>query len=201
MEANAKFERLVAVEPDVTTSGRWWFRCDCGTIKSIRATHVTAKAIRSCGCLNREAATARRLIHGQSHTALYLVWQMIISRCENPTVVGYDNYGGRGIRICDQWRDSFETFSKDIGLRPTPYHSIDRINTDGNYEPGNCRWATRAEQARNTRRNHNITWDGQTLCLVDWAKKLGIKRETLARRFDNGWSVARAMTTPTRKRT
>jgi hypothetical protein len=109
----------------------------------------------------------------------------MIARCENPREPCYPNYGGRGIRICERWRARFAAFLSDMGERPMG-HSIERINNEGDYEPGNCRWATTAEQARNNRRNVRITHDGETLCVQDWAKRTGIDRRTLLWRLRNG---------------
>jgi len=108
-------------------------------------------------------------------------------------------YAGRGITVCDRWRDSFVAFYEDMGPKPSPAHSLDRIDNDKGYEPGNCRWATRTEQMRNTRANRWITFAGETLTLADWSERLGIHKETLTRRLET-WSVEEAMTRPVRGR-
>jgi hypothetical protein len=119
------------------------------------------------------------------------------ARCENTNTRSYPNYGGRGISVCTRWRDSFETFLADMGPRPSSTHSIDRIDNEGNYEPGNCRWATVDIQANNKRRTIVLTFDGRTQPLTAWASEVGIARDTLnARLRSYGWDVERALTTP-----
>ncbi len=141
-----------------------------------------------------------RAMAGQrfSRTAEYRAWEHMKNRCYRPTVPGYKNYGGRGIRVCDRWlgEDGAANFLADMGPRPSAKHSVDRIDNDGDYTPENCRWATRAEQSRNRRRNVMLTHDGLTMCVADWADRLGIKRATLQIRVRRGWSVARMLTTP-----
>lgn len=114
----------------------------------------------------------------------------------NPRDQSFQNYGGRGISVCDRWRDSFEAFYADMGGRPTARHSIERIDNDGHYEPGNCRWAEIRDQLRNRRTNHVLTHLGQTLTVTDWAALIGIAATTLTARLDRGWSVEEALTTP-----
>jgi len=115
------------------------------------------------------------------------------SRCNNPKNKGYCNYGGRGIIVCARWV-SFETFFTDMGERPSPKHSIDRIDNDGNYEPSNCRWATKTQQARNRRSNTLITWQGQRLSRAEWAEKTGIGESTIKMRLRSGWPIELALT-------
>lgn len=119
-------------------------------------------------------------------------------RCHNPNSPAFDRYGGRGIRVCERWRDSFANFFTDMGPRPTPKHSLDRIDNSGNYKPENCRWATDVEQAQNMRKNRFLTHDGRTLCASEWARVIGVKPGTLERRLNAGWSVERALTEPLR---
>lgn len=127
----------------------------------------------------------------------YRVWAGMKVRCANPKSQDWHRYGGRGIAVCDRWRDSFENFYADMGPRPSSKHSIDRIDSDGNYEPANCRWATSKEQANNWKtRNRRITHNGETLSIPEWAERLGITRESLRDRLDAGWSVSDALTTP-----
>jgi hypothetical protein len=117
--------------------------------------------------------------HGLSRIPEYHVWDNIKSRCYDPANKCYSNYGARGIRVCPAWIDSFATFFSDMGSRPSPKHSIERIDNDGDYEPQNCRWATSREQARNRTTNRFITHNGETRCLADWAEFAGIKIGTL----------------------
>jgi hypothetical protein len=135
--------------------------------------------------------------HGMTETPEFRAWAAIKSRCYNENVTGYPDWGGRGITMCDEWRDSFETFIAYVGKRPSPKHSIDRYpNNDGNYEPGNVRWATRVEQCNNRRSSRFIEFKGQTFTLTQWADKLGFKEGTLTMRFKRGWTVEAAFTTP-----
>jgi hypothetical protein len=130
----------------------WLCRCDCGEEKSVPATHLRSGASTSCGCVGH----ARK--HGQSggtkgtvRSAEYETWHLMIQRCSNPKASGYENYGGRGIAVCQRWLESFEAFLVDMGPKPTPKHSIEREKNDLGYEPGNCHWATSKEQGRNKR--------------------------------------------------
>ena len=127
----------------------WLLKCDCGT--KVKALHgnVMSGRTQACGCLQRE----RIVKHGRHGSTEYKSWHMMIQRCTNSNGPEWHNYGGRGITVCARWRRSFPNFFKDMGLKPSPKHSIDRINNDGNYTPGNCKWSTPKEQANNMRRN------------------------------------------------
>ena len=134
--------------------------------------------------------------HGQQHP-LYTLWAQMLNRCNSPTARGYQRYGGRGIRVCKRWSESFLECVADSGPRPSNRDTLDRYpNNDGNYEPGNVRWATPAEQSRNKRSNHLITFNGKTLCLTDWANEIGTTINVLRTRITLGWSVEKMLTTP-----
>jgi hypothetical protein len=133
-------------------------------------------------------------------TPEYRAWSAMKLRCANPNNEQYHNYGGRGITVCDRWRQSFAAFLVDMGPRPSPRHSIDRIDNNGNYEPGNCRWATSREQNRNRRNNIVLTHDGRTMCLADWARELGVPRGTLLARYRDGQPPDRICSRETTKR-
>lgn len=123
----------------------------------------------------------------------YNTWIGMIHRCHRPTSPSYPLYGARGIRVCERWH-STENFFQDMGPRPSKNHSLDRINNDGNYEPGNCRWATAKEQANNTRHNVHLELSGVKQTIGEWAKKLGMDSRTIRERLNRGWSVERALT-------
>jgi len=127
----------------------------------------------------------------------YVIWCLMKDRCFNPNAESYKLYGGRGIRVCDEWNVSFDAFFAHIGPRPTTEHQIDRIDNNKGYEPGNVRWATRKEQCRNRRSNRLITCNGQTKTLAEWAEVSGIDRKTISDRIDvSGWSPEQALSTP-----
>jgi len=132
----------------------------------------------------------------KTHPIEYCAWRGMRKRCRNPNNADWARYGGRGISICERW-DSFANFFADMGLKPSPKHSLDRINPNGNYEPENCRWATAMEQANNRAdKNKKFTLDGITLTQSEWARRIGITRHSLRDRLNNGWTIERALKTP-----
>ena len=200
-----RFGRLVVVgraDPPSNKRGcaMWHCRCDCGNEKDINSFYLRNGDTRSCGCLQRERTVESHTSHGGSKSRLYRVWVGMIQRCENQRTTDYADYGGRGIKICEEWHDfkTFRQWAERTGYRDEL--TIDRIDVNEGYNPVNCRWATIAEQARNKRNNINITYHGVTRCLGDWATTLGIGWTTLWRRiFKLGWDVERAFTMPVQK--
>ena len=177
----------------------WLCRCDCGNEAAVRVGSLRSGHTKSCGCLGTERRKAN-IVHGGCRTPGYSSWNNMIRRCHIEHSHAYRHYGGRGIVVCERWRTSFWNFISDMGQRPTPKHSIDRIDNDGNYEPGNCRWAMAADQAKNTRSNKVIAIDGRTQCLSAWAEEAGIRYGTLRRRLSLGWSISDALAKKTRKK-
>lgn len=159
--AGQRFGRLLVLEYLRTVKKRthWLCHCDCGTDKVVTGGALRRGITLSCGCLRREQLTARSTSHGATVGSMrggarrpeYTCWGHVVQRCTNEKNRSWPHYGGRGIRICDEWRNSFEAFLEYVGPKPSPSHSIDRINVDGHYEPGNVRWATASEQSSNRR--------------------------------------------------
>lgn len=177
---------------------QWLCCCECGTEKSIFTGNLSGGKTKSCGCFRDDQASKKSRTHGLTKTAEYKVWAGIKRRCLNKSEKSYNDYGARGITICKRWSDSFEAFLEDVGPRPSPQHTIERIDNEKGYEPNNCRWATRDEQAVNKRNNRRITFLGVTRVLAEWARLTGIHRATIEYRLDHGWSVEHTLTTPAR---
>ena len=200
-----RFGRLVVVgraDPPVNKRGnaRWHCHCDCGRECDVIGSCLRCGHTASCGCLRKERALAANTTHGQTGSRLYRIWYNMRTRCENPHGTHYDNYGGRGISVCEEWHDfaNFMQWAERTGYRENL--TLDRIDANEGYNPVNCRWVTMREQNRNRRNNANITYHGVTRCLSDWAVTLGINEVTLRSRIRYGWDVERAFTTPVRQR-
>lgn len=133
--------------------------------------------------------------HGMSQHPLWSVWRGMKERCLDENNKRFSDYGGRGIKICQRWLDSFQAFVEDMGDRPAG-HQLDRIDNDGNYEPGNCKWSTRSEQMLNRRNNHILEYRGERLTVSQWSEKLGMTFTALATRIRRGWTVEEAIETP-----
>lgn len=167
-------------------------QCRCGAEVVVRKSHLTTGETVSCGCWNSD----KMYKHGMVFSPTYASWAAMKDRCSNPKNKNWKRYGGRGITIAPEWND-FTRFVQDMDERPTQFHTLDRINNDGNYEPGNCKWSLPAEQARNTSRTRLYTWNGKSQILADWAKETGINESALYHRINNlGWSIERAVTEP-----
>lgn len=181
----------------------WFCLCDCGSSVDVEACNLRQGRQVSCGCHRAEVTTARSLRHGHARrdceTAEFKVWMGIIKRCCNVKDHNYMKYGARGITICDAWRHDYPAFLRAVGRRPTPEHSIERIDNGGNYEYGNVRWATRKEQGRNKRNNRLITFNGETKPVSQWAEEMGIQSKLIYGRLYKGWSPDRALTESVRR--
>ena len=197
-----KYNRLTPVEflgSDGRGHGLWKCVCDCGSANVIAVTARLRNGYKkSCGCLQREVRSTSHFKHGHAATISreYNIWSGIKSRCLNPSALYFHRYGGRGISICSRWRESFSSFLEDMGRAPSDQHSIDRINNDGNYDPSNCRWATRKQQGRNTRKNRIVAINGKDMVFSEACEVYGIHWATAISRIKSGWSPEKAFMTP-----
>jgi len=198
------FNRLTVIkrtQNDKNRTTRWICKCICGNISIVRGTSLKNGRTQSCGCLNREyLAKKRTKIYNLSKTPEYAAWGSMLNRCFNPKNKAFKNYGGRGIAVCEEWKTNFLTFYCQMGERPSPKHSIDRIDNESDYTLNNCRWATQTEQANNNRRNFRITLHDWTMNLNQWATFVGMSRYTLQTRLRSDWPPAKAIFQPVRYR-
>lgn len=200
-----RFGRLTAGDAILKKGKRatfWHIKClcDCGKESEPRYQYLVSGHTKSCGCLNREKLLAASTTHGGSkHDTEYHIWASIIARCENKNHEAFHRYGGRGIKVCERWRNSYAAFREDVGARPVG-HSLDRYpDQNGNYEPGNVRWATSVQQNNNRRDNTILEFNGKRQTIADWGRELGIRLATLRQRYSAyGWSVEKTLTTPVR---
>ena len=174
---------------------RWLCRCECGNEVTVSGGDLRTGKAHSCGCWRKERMENLNKIHGHKKDRLYNIWARMKQRCENPKLHDYRHYGGRGIAVCDEWQ-SFEPFynwAMSNGYRDDL--TIDRIDVNGNYEPSNCRWATMRVQANNKRRNHLITFNGETHTIAEWSRITGINKSTIRNRIAlYGWNTEKALT-------
>lgn len=170
----------------------WVCKCSCGQEKLAVAQALTRGEYKSCGC---SKYANPRIKHGLSKSKEYYIWNGMVGRCHRENSQGYHLYGGRGISVCAEWRDSFDNFIADMGMRPTPSHSIDRIDVNGNYEKSNCRWATSKEQAANRRDNIVLTYKGKTTKFLDLysAEPRAVPVNIARDRIRNGWAIDYAL--------
>lgn len=212
VEPNVKIHHLTLLR--VVTQHRrkdkrkWLCRCVCGKEIEVAEIQLAHNRKKSCGCQHRYLFGSYNpsYKHGLTETSgkkqpdEVAIYHGMVGRCLNPRDKGYDNYGGRGIKVAEEWLgvEGMKRFLAYVGPRPSKKHSIDRYpNNDGNYEPGNVRWATQVEQARNTRQNRLLTHEGVTLCAQEWSERLGFTgKNTLRNRLDRGWTVEQALTVP-----
>lgn len=208
-----RHERLVvtgpAPRPIGKTSGNYWYvKCDCGKELILSSSEFNRKTRYSCGCYARERASLsayyQHLKHGKTGTRLYGIWCAMIRRCENEACKEYPLYGGRGIAVCEQWRNdysSFEAWAIEHGYNngaPRGQCTIDRKDVNGNYNPENCRIVSQKEQTRNKRNNRFLTYKGETKTVSEWAEIYGMNPATLYSRLSYGWEIERCLTQPLR---
>lgn len=197
-----RFGRLTVLRRDLARNvggAHWACSCDCGVEITALSSNLRSGDIRSCGCFRREEARRRRLKHGAKSrgrvTPEWRAWQLMIRRCCSRSNKAYQNYGGRGIKVCDRWRANFQAFLDDVGPRPSPHHSLDRYpDNDGDYEPTNVRWATHTQQQRNKRRTAIISLDGVTMALIEAIEQRGLSyRCVYSRLRDRGYELHAAL--------
>lgn len=201
--------KLVVVERDKTVDSpraHWRCQCDCGNTCVVSGTSLRRGDTKSCGCLVKEAARQNiqkaidsaaniHRTHGMSNTKAFRIWSHMIERCQ-----AKDSYVRRGIKVCDEWLNSFEAFYEHVGDRPTPKHQLDRIDNDQGYKPGNVRWVLPKVNARNKSDNHMLTFAGETRCLAEWADLKDVTASALYWRIQKGWTPDKALHTPVRQK-
>jgi hypothetical protein len=168
----------------------WVARCACGKQITTTSSSLSTGNTASCGCARQK--------HGKTRTSEWSIWQTMLQRCLNPNATSYEDYGGRGITVCEKWRADFSAFLQDVGPRPSPRHSLDRIDANKNYEPGNVRWATPSEQALNKRTTRFLEVDGVRKTLHEWSAITGVGYTTMRERIRRGWSASRVVTDTTK---
>lgn len=181
-------------------------KCDCGSEKVTRRNYLFSGTTTSCGCYRKSVCWQNRSSHretirnayGRVNSPEYAAWASMKDRCFNSNHRAYHNYGGRGIKVCDEWVNSFETFLQDVGRRPSARHSLERVDNEIGYLSSNVVWATQADQDNNKRTNRIIEFGGETRTLTQWATLQGMSKETLHSRLKAGWGVEKALTTPPR---
>lgn len=181
-----RFGRLLVSQ--YVGGGLWRCVCDCGATSQVLTSNLKKGNSTSCGCKRRETSFK----HGMSGSRVFSVWRSMIQRCHNPKDRSFHNYGGRGIRVCDEWRESFSQFIADMGARPEGY-DLDRIDNDKGYGPDNCRWVSRQRNLNNRRNNRVIEFRGKSQTIAQWASELGMNYRTLNNRINRGWPISRAL--------
>lgn len=205
IKVDQAFDYLTVLsEPAIGKAGKSEVRCrcKCGKELTVRTGSLLSGNTKSCSCLQKEKVRTKNLKHGYNvrggRSEEYSIWANMCSRCTQNNEANR-NYVGRGIKVCDRWLNSFADFLADMGHRPGPDYSIDRIDNDGDYTPDNCRWATIDQQSRNKRSNRRLTLGGQTMLMTDWAARLGISMSALHGRLRK-WPLDVALTRPPQKR-
>ncbi len=204
--AGQKFGRLTVISyAGIDSRGYsvWKCECDCGTLRDFTSHSLKKGHTRSCGCLRKDKFLERITRHGHAPSSgsspEYNAWNNMLRRCNRENHPEYHLYGGRGIKVCERWT-AFGNFLIDVGVRPSPRHSIHRIDNNLGYTPDNVKWATPSEQQNGRNNNNRISFNGKTQTLTQWAIETGIHYVTLHYRLKRGWSVTKALTTPLQKR-
>lgn len=183
-----KLETIKYIGKNGTKQSWWECRCDCGNTKNVRASDLKRGKTKSCGCIQEEFVSNLNKTHGLTGEPLYTVWQNIKARCYNENNPRYEDWGGRGVKMCDEWKDDFESFySWALGNGYKDGLSIERIDNNGNYEPGNCCWIPNKKQASNTRKNKFVEINGVRNTMAGWAEHYGIDKVLVYKRKYKGW--------------
>lgn len=192
-----KFDSFVFIGKKKSRIQRWLCRCDCGTERvAYRGNLLKKNGNKACSKCANIGKSPQNKTHGMSKSREFSIWLVMKKRCYNKKFKYYFNYGGRGISVCSRWIDSFQNFLADMGECPEGM-TLERKNVDGDYEPLNCKWATRKEQGRNTRSNRLLTLKGETLCVSEWSERTGLEAATIKARIDvYGYSIEDALTKP-----
>jgi hypothetical protein len=196
-----RFGRLVVLRREgknISEQATWRCLCDCGKETVVAGITLRKKIVVSCGCYHAEVTKKLFTTHGHSQTGIYRSYKEMVRRCTKPGHIEWATYGGRGIKVCERWM-VLENFIADMMATWKEGLSIDRINPDGDYCPENCRWATSIEQNNNKRNNVRVEYNGETLTLAQWARKLGMSLQAFRDRLKNGWTVKEAIETPPMK--
>ena len=188
IEAEAEPYVLAAGTRDAKRFPQWVCRCLCpeGKVWTVIEGNITQGKVISCGCLGKKHRTEAVTTHGMADTSEYRSWQDMRNRCNDPKNKKYKDYGARGIKVCEEWNQSFEAFFRDMGLKPSPEHTLERADNDGNYLKPNCFWATRQVQANNRRSNRWITYKGERVTLAEAIRRSGLPVSTVDRRIRRG---------------
>lgn len=187
------YGRLTVIKRDTNylKSVKWECKCECGNTTSVASNSLQNGLTTSCGCYHKEVIKNRLTTHGMTGSKEYVSWAAMINRCHNPNHEKYNNYGGSGITVCERWRNSFEDFYADMG--PSNGLTIDRINVDGIYEPGNCRWASWTEQANNRSTTKMVNYKGESMPLKKFVSMFDIPYQTILNRLNSGMTAEEAV--------
>lgn len=196
-----RFGRLVVLE--YLGYSKWRCVCDCGKEKHVKGDALKSGRTVSCGCYHMDILSgkpAHNRTHNMKDTPEFNIWSMMKNRCTNPNCNRHKFYKDKGIKVCDRWLgpNGFQNFIADMGMRPGPSYSIDRIDNEGDYTPGNCRWATKKEQSNNQSRNLIICYNGREQTLALWCDELGLNYQRTWKRLKDGWDTKRAFEEPCR---
>ncbi len=187
-----RYGRLTLLEEEGNTQDKHKCKCDCGEVTSVLLYSLRSGNTKSCGCIQKEMMSNTFTTHGKTRSTEYTSWQLMKDRCYNKNNKTFSYYGGKGITVCDRWINSFENFIDDMGEKPTPTHSIDRIDNAEGYSPENCKWSSKKEQVRNRRNTKLIVYKNQEKPLAEWCEILDLDYPKINKRLWRGWPVEKS---------